>query len=281
MLNNMASPDFIEALDRQVEWGIKVLDLKASIFEKKLIDLTIEEAKKAASEITRRNLKTYCFSTLLFSGSVDGGENAFRRKNLDPLSHLLDIADILQPTMIRLLVPETEKRSELDNAVLYVRENHSWLFDLYSEAIERIHDSGFHTTIESELGGCIFSRPEEVRDFFSILDTQKVSFTWDVQNLWQMGTYPSKDVYEILKTLIGYVHLKGGKSEVEGGKTVWASSLEDASWPVEEIVRLVVGDGVSPVLCLNGSHGRKPEGYDYRLVAQRDLEFARRIIAKD
>ena len=281
MLNNMASPNFTEALDRHVEWGIEVLDLKAGILDKKLIDLSIEEAKKAASEISQRELETYCFSSLLFSGSIDEGEDAFRRKNLDPLDHLLEIASILQPAMVRLLVPEIEKRPQLKNAVSYVRENHNWLFDFYTQAIESINDSGFHATIESELGGCIFSTPEEVRDFFSILNTQKASFTWDIQNLWQMGTFPTVEVYKILKPFIGYVHLKGGKAEEDREKLVWAAPLEDASWPVEEIVRLVVRDGVSPVLCLNGSHGRKPEGYDYRITAQHDLEFVRRIIAKD
>ena len=280
MLNNMASSNFTEALDRHVEWGIEVLDLKAGIFDKKLIDLTIDEAKKATSEISHRELKTYCFSSLLFSGALEDGKDAFRQKNLDPLDHLLEIASILQPSVIRLLVPETEKRPQLDNAVSYVQENHGWIFDLYLEAIELVNKAGFETTIESELGGCIFSTPEEVRDFFSILNTQKVSFTWDAQNLWQMGTFPSIEVYEKLKPLIGYVHLKGGKTEGDKRELVWAAPLEEASWPVEEIVRKIVKDGVSPVLCLNGSHGRKPPGYDFRLVAQRDLKYITRIVAE-
>ena len=67
------------------------------------------------------------------------------------------------------------------------------------------------------------------------------------------------------------VHLKGGKAEVDQQELVWSAPLEDASWPAKDIVRLVVRDGVSPVICLNGSHDRKPQGYDAGLAVRRDL----------
>ena len=35
---------------------------------------------------------------------------------------------------------------------------------------------------------------------------------------------------------------------------------------------------VSPVICLNSSHGRKPRGYDAGLVVQRDLAYVTRIV---
>jgi len=278
MLNSMASPDFTEALDRHVEWGLKLLDLRDAIYGKKLIDLTIDEAENAAVEIANRDLQTHCLSSPLFVGTVEDGRAAFKQNHLAPLDHLLQIARIFRPKKIRLLAAETSRRSQIDNAVTYVREAHPWLFDLYSQAIERIDEAGFHTTIENELGGCIFSTPEEVRDFFSLLDTQKASFTWDVQNLWQMGTFPSGEAYEILRPFIGYIHLKGGKAEADQHESVWASSLEDASWPVDEILRRIVSDGISPVICLNSAHGKKPEGYDMRTVAQRDLAYVNRII---
>ena len=90
-----------------------------------------------------------------------------------------------------------------------------------------------------------------------------------------MGTFPSLEVYERLKPLIGYYHLKGGRAEVEGGDLVWASSLEDASWPVLDITAAVIRDGVSPVICLNPSHGQRPEGYDAAAVWQQDLALLR------
>jgi sugar phosphate isomerase/epimerase len=104
-----------------------------------------------------------------------------------------------------------------------------------------------------------------------------VFFTYDVQNLWQMGTFPTLDVYRTLKPLIGYFHLKGGKAG-DDGRLLWKSTLEDASWPVVEMTREVVRDGVSPVICLNPSHGGKLEGYDYNRMVQRDLEYIRSVL---
>ena len=61
-----------------------------------------------------------------------------------------------------------------------------------------------------------------------------------------MGTIPSLGVYEQLRPLIAYFHLKGGQSGEGSTALRWRSSLEDATWPVGEITRQVVADGVSP-----------------------------------
>ena len=131
--------------------------------------------------------------------------------------------------------------------------------------------------IENEVHGCIWSRPEEILSFFQMLDRDgKVLLTWDVQNLWQMGTFPSVEVYEQLKPLIGLVHLKGGMVEGSSRQLKWRSALEDASWPVAEIVGRIIADGASPVICLNPSHGEARPGYNYDDVVGRDLAFMRR-----
>jgi hypothetical protein len=103
-----------------------------------------------------------------------------------------------------------------------------------------------------------------------------VSFTWDVQNFWQMGSFPSLEVYRALRPLIRYYHVKGGLCVEPRGKLVYRSALEDASWPVEEITREVLRDAVSPVICLNPPHGDTKEGYDYEDLTRRDLAFLRR-----
>jgi hypothetical protein len=55
----------------------------------------------------------------------------------------------------------------------------------------------------------------------------------------------------------------------------WRSSLADASWPVAEITRRVAEDGVSPVICLNPSHGASKPGYDYADIVARDIAYLR------
>ena len=95
------------------------------------------------------------------------------------------------------------------------------------------------------------------------------------------SAFPSLDGYRQLQPLLAYYHLKGGQAEDGTNELRWRSSLEDASWPVGEITRQVAADEVSPVVCLNGSHGRPKEGYDYSNVLERDLAFVRREINRN
>ena len=283
ILNSMAGREFEQALDQHVSWGIEILDLKDAIFGKSIVQLTEEQAEGAAALIHERGLSVYCFSTGLFHGDVELGETRFREDYLDKIDHVIELAGILQPDIIRLLPARTSRRTEIGDSVEYIREHHPWLIPLYAEAIHRLYDSGFDVTIENEVGGCIFSTPEEIINFFEELDCEEeVCFTWDVQNLWQMGTYPTMDVYDKLKGLMCYYHLKGGQSSdgAPGSPLLWRSALEDASWPVVEITQQVVIDGGCQVICLNASHGRPKEGYDYSNITKRDLDFVRRIISE-
>jgi len=93
-----------------------------------------------------------------------------------------------------------------------------------------------------------------------------------------MGTFPTMEVYEELRPLIGYLHLKGGIAQPGGTALKWRSTLEDASWPVAQIIRAVVRDGISPVVCLNWPHGAPKPDYDYEGLVERDLRYVRRII---
>ena len=279
LLNNMAAAAFEDALDRHVAWGLEVLDLKAGIFGRGIVDLTDEEAERAADLIRARNLSVYCFSTELFSRDIELGEREFRENHLGKIDRTIEIAEYLRPKVIRLLSARTSRRAEIEDSIPYIRAEHPWLIPLYAEAVDRLHRAGYKATIENEVPQNIFSTPGEILDFFEALGRPgRVSFTWDVQNLWQMGTYPTVEVYDKLKGIIGYYHLKGGQHDSEGTDLCWKSSLEDASWPVVEITAHVVADGVSPVICLNSSHGKQKDGYDYSDITERDLDFIRSAI---
>jgi sugar phosphate isomerase/epimerase len=278
MLNAMASPDFIQSLDTQAAWGIEVLDLKDRIWGKSLLELSEEDAERAALAIKERELTVHCMSTSLFHDDLERGENYFRDTHLSQIEQTIKIARILRPTVIRLLSPRIERIGTLTDSIGCMKSEFAWFFPMLRDAVDRLSDEGFGVTIENECERNIFSHPQEIIEFFEILNRpDSVYFTYDVQNLWQMGTFPTLDVYRTLKPLIGYFHLKGGRTG-EDGRLLWKSTLEDASWPVAEMTLEVVRDGVSPVICLNPSHGGKLEGYDYSRMFQRDLDYIRSVI---
>jgi len=279
VLSSMLSSDFETALDRHVELGMKYVDMKDGIFGKSITQLTLDEAIRAMQLLTDRSLEVYCLSSSLFGGDVSFGEPAFREANLVPLKHLLKTAEILRPRFIRLLVPQCADGARSER-VAWVDEHAPWLWRLFREAISAILSAGFQCTIENETGNVIVDGPETALAFMERIDDGSgVKLTWDVQNMWQAGTFPTVEVYEKLKTVIGYVHLKGGRSETPGGRLVWRSSLADASWPVREIIERVITDGCSPLICLNPSHGASQNG-EYIDFAEADIAWMQQSFRK-
>jgi hypothetical protein len=279
MLNSMASLDFIESLDQQLKWGIKMLDLKDNIYGKALMDLSDEEAMEAAKNIKSRDMTVYCLSTTLFFDDIELGEEVFRKNSLQKIDRILELANILKPQVIRFLSPRTNRRQEFINILPYIKEQHKWLIPMYIEAIDKIYEAGYKATIENEANGCILSKPDEILGLFKAFNrNEKVFFTFDIQNLWQMGTYPSVEVYEMLSDITGYFHLKGSQSLVPGGRTHYGTTLEDASWPVVEVTKKAVTEGKGIVICLNPIKGEKINGYDYEAITKRDLDYLRNTI---
>ena len=279
VLNSMAGRNFEKALEQHLIWGLSALDLKDCVLDKRVTDLWGFELEQVVAMIEDRDLTVYCLSTNLFDDEVENGKEAFAERHLKPIERVIRIAEVLDPNLVRLIAPRSTQRAEIPDGVAHLKKKCDWVMPQYVEAIEQIYEAGFRVTIENEARGSLLANAEEVLDFFDALGfSGEVCFTWDVQNMWQMGTYPTVEVYEQLKAVIGYVHLKGGQSEPNSTALKWKSSLEDASWPLVEIASRAVADGVSPVICLNPSHGEEKPGYDYRNIVQRDIEFIRQEI---
>ncbi len=278
MLNSMGGEDLSAAVARYVELKMKVVDLKDCIFGKAIAALSDDEAKKAQDIISKSGLSISCFSTGLFHDDIEKGAAHFREQHLSQVDRLIDIAGIMRPEMIRLLSARMAREGAPGKGAEFSGREHGWLVDSYREAIDRIDGSGFKAVIENEAFSNIFTCPEEINGFFGELDrTGKVSFIYDVQNLWQMGCFPSLDVLDRLKGITQCLHLKGGQKEEGGERLKWASSLEDASWPVAAILEEAIKNGVRTV-CLNPSHGDRKPGNDYANVLERDASFAGKII---
>lgn len=282
VLNRMAGEHFEAALDQHVAWGLDDLDLKDCVFGKVVADLTDAEVRQADELISARGLSVYCLSTSLFHCRLDEGSAPFQR-DLAVLDRVIDIANVLKPTLIRLLAPSLGgRRASVANSVEYLRTDHPWLFPILVDAVDRISRAGFKATFENEWQGCCLGSPEEVIDFFATLRRPgAVTYTWDVQNMWQMGHFPTVELYRQLQPVVGYVHLKGGSHDAGSSSLRWRTSLEHASWPVLEITECVVTEGGCPVICINPSHGadRTPPNHGRPEDATgNDIEFLRREV---
>jgi sugar phosphate isomerase/epimerase len=278
MLSWMASKDFVESLDLHKAWGIEVLDLKDHIMGKSVADLTVDEAQQAKQLIDDRNLSVYCLSTSIFQDHIELGEQQFKHIHLAALERVLQIAPILKPTVVRLLPVRFKEPHLYEQSAQVVPEQYPWLYPLYQEAIDKLSAAGFAVAIENERES-ILSSIANIEDFFRRLDRPgKVFLTYDVQNLWQMGTYPTLEVYNRLKPLIGYYHAKGGQENPETKALQWKSYLKNASWPVEEITKQVVRDGICSVICINPTHGKINDDYNEQEAVRKNLEYLKSII---
>ncbi len=278
MLNGMAGTDLKQSLDLQRSWKIHDLDLKDSIFGKAVTDLTDVEAHRARELIDRYGMSVHCLSTCLFHEDVAVGEDRFRIEHLGRIPWVLQVARILEPRFIRLLPAKLGDRDAITDSIGWVCGTAPWLFDLYRQAITRVSDAGFAATIENEVHGCLFGCPADIVAFFTEICDTRASFTWDVQNLWQCGTFPSLDVYHELSPLIAYVHVKGGIAHPRTGAPEWISTLAEASWPVKDLLTEVMRDRVSPVVCLNPPHGRRREGFDGAAITAQDVAYLTSLV---
>lgn len=281
VLNSMADQDFDRALGIHKRWGIRWLDLRDSIYGHNVADLDEPTAERARAAIdSHGGFEVCCLSSSLMFDDVLKGEAHFRERHLSAVGRLARTADILKPRFVRLIAGLYGDRKAGGNAVADMLKSQPWVIDVYRQAIDELAAAGHTVTIENESPNCFLTTPEEVDTFFHALDRrQNVGFTWDIQNQWGCGVFPTVAQYEQLKPLIQYVHVKGGRYDDPAVKHLdWNVALDDANWPVRDIIGRVVADGVSPVICINMPfHGEMQPGYDYTNVTERDIAFMRTI----
>lgn len=279
MLNSMAGPDFPVALNRHVALGLRLVDLKDGLWGQKVEDLNDEQAARAAALIDERGLEVHCLSTALGWADANLGESVWRAGQEKLLQRVLQVAAILRPRYVRVLAVRAgtvEKPVRWSYAETIA--GHPWLPAAYADLVRRIHAAGFATCIENEAKHCALATPEDVVAFFAALrplvSGGVCDYIWDVQNMWQMGTFPTLAGLQVLRPYLRLLHLKGGRADAHGVLTE-ASALRTATWPVLQILEEVRRAGAVSVICLNPSHGKRQPDYDIWRVAQDDIAYLR------
>lgn len=269
--NSVFGADAIASLELQQAVGVSDLDLKDGLFGRTVVDLSADEARRVAERAEQLGLNPYSMSTTFFDDEIEKGEQYFREHFLDRIDTALEVAAVVKTDVIRLMAAQASGRLSGAPLLDYLDDGFGWVIPAYREAIARIGAAGFEVVIENEVGSSICSSPADVLALFgAISDAGPVSFTWDVQNMWETGHFPSLELFEQLRPVIGYVHVKGG-AMVDG--VLHKASLRDADWPVRNIVQAVAASGVSPVICVNPCHGVAPAGYNGVAVALDDIRF--------
>lgn len=279
VLNRMADPDFDRAVAQHVEWGLHWMDLRDGIYDKGIAELDVATAERAKAAIDAAGLEVYCLSSPIMNDHIEKGEAHFRVNHIDRIAAMADTVRILRPKYFRLLAAEFEGRRPGETMTETLQREHPWVIPAYREAIDRVAELGVAVTIENEWRNCIITTADDAHAFFDAVDRKGVvGYTWDVQNQWTSGFFPSVAEYRRMSALIQYVHLKGGQyADPVTRELAWRAGLAEASWPVREIVQAVLDDAVSPVICLNPSHGelKASYDYDYATVTKRDIDFLR------
>lgn len=279
MLNSMAGPDFPVALDRHVALGLRLVDLKDGLWGQKVEDLNDEQTVRAAALIDERGLEVHCLSTALGWVDANLGEAAWRTGQEKLLQRVLQVAAILRPRYVRMLAvragtAEKPVRWSYSETVTA----HPWLPAAYAGMVRQINAAGFAACIENEAKYCALATPEDVVAFFAALrplvSGGVCDYIWDVQNMWQMGTFPTLAGLQILRPYLRLLHLKGGRADAHGVLTE-ASGLRTASWPVRPILEEIRRAGTVGVICLNPSHGKRPAEYDVWRMVQDDIAYLR------
>jgi hypothetical protein len=262
MLSEMMG-EIADAVRGLRELKINTLNLKGRVFGKQIENLDDADRSRLAELVGREHMSVWCFSSVLGGWNVDQvGERKFREDMTRGVEGMLRTAEQVRPAQIRLLACSFDTRRTVGNSNTYFEKSAAWVYGAYRDAVEAIAAAGYVPVIENE-PGTAFGNPGEVLEFFQRLETGgRARCIWDIQNMWQSGTYPTLEVYRQLKPLIASIHLKGGTS-LPGTPQVMAyrSSVATASWPAREIIGEVLKDGVSPVICLNPSHGSAAPGY--------------------
>jgi sugar phosphate isomerase/epimerase len=268
MLAEMMDVDLAAAVRGLVELGIRDLDLKNHVFGRAIADLDELSRERLAALVTETRTSVYCFSSVLGHRNIDRvGEAAFRAEFEAGVANMVETARVVRPAKVRLLSCLFDERAAYPDATAYMDRHAPWVYAAYRDAVDHLAGAGLAATIENE-PNTVLSNPAETLAFFERLERPAVGFTWDVQNMWQSGTYPTVEVYRALRPLIDYLHLKGGRTR-DGmpGELAFRCPLDEASWPVAEIVGETLADGVSPVICLNPSHGAVADSYSLASLA--------------
>ncbi len=261
VLNVMIGGKIAEVLDQHQQLGLHDLDIKMDWSGSMIESSTAAIVADIAAGMQQRSLSTWCLSSCIGNCRGDS-DDAYIAEQDRLLNQLITFAQTLKPRFIRLILPRGDASTVNDQRI--IEAYHRWC--------TQIIDAGYQVLIENEIGGSIGRDPALVKAFFENINANdQIKYIWDIANQWQEGRYPSLADYDTLRDIIGLLHVKGGQWNNADDKVyAWKSHLDDSDWPVAELCRAALADGLEAI-CINPPHGQAPDNWSYSL--EKDLTF--------
>ncbi|HEY8591165.1 MAG TPA: TIM barrel protein [Naasia sp.] len=271
--SDMCGTSLDDVLSFNAGLGISAIDAKTGLAGEPVEALTVEAAREFRRKLVDHGAYLFAFSTSLLH--VDVAAVDALRGEAERVRALLPVLEALTPRYVRVLAPTMGNRAGASASSEGFPVGP--VSDVIVEIARVCAEAGAELLIENGPEASIVSSPADAVSLFSGLAARepRVHAIWDVQNMWQCGWFPTAADLPAMAPFTRYVHVKGGRTDdgAAPGPLMWASALEDASWPVDDLLNAVTATATVEAVALNPSHGRMPEGVTAAALRDRDIAY--------
>ncbi|MEF3308034.1 sugar phosphate isomerase/epimerase [Paenibacillus sp. GYB004] len=216
VITDEVSERFSEALDWIAAQGLHNVELRM-IDGKNISSLTNEELQTVSRDIRSRGLLVSAIASPLFKckldpsrqtshGDVFGHEEESPERHLERLPRLIEMAQTLDTSMIRVFSFWREKEPERYNEDIAA---------YLSRAAELAGRSRTTLLLENE-GSCNCGTARETGEMADRVNSPWLRIVWDPGNEAYLGLRPFPDGYEAVKKRLAHVHLKDTRRSGDG-----------------------------------------------------------------
>jgi len=265
--------DFESAVKQLAHWGVEWVDLRGGIYGKGIDDVTDSEAERAKDALVEHGLRVACLATRLASPWKDHDlwDERDWEAELEHLDRLVELAKAFNTDLLRVYAyrkPNPDAALDRPDLEKYMEPVSQRL----REAAEVAAGQDIRLVLENEtfslVGTC-----SELRQVLDAVGHEALLACWDVANGWACGEQPYPDGYDQIRDSIGYVHIKGAKSQTGDPDAYGGVALvgqDDLDY--QTILSALVSDGYDGKIALHPHHNLFLDAYKLRDEANPDLK---------
>jgi sugar phosphate isomerase/epimerase len=273
--------DFESAVKQLAEWDVGWVDLRSGIYDKGIDDVTDAEVEQAQAVLEESGLRVACLASRLASPwkEHDLWDEADWEAELRNLDRLISLAEAFQTDLLRVYAyrkPNPKVAVDRPDLEEYLEPVSQRL----RQAAEVAASHDLRLVLENEtfslVGNC-----QEMRQVLDAVGHEALLACWDVANGWACGEQPYPDGYDQIRDRIGYVHIKGAKSQPDDPNVYGGVALvgqDDVDY--ETILGVLASDGYDGKMALHPHHNLFLDECKLHDEANPDLEATRLTLVR-